>query len=206
MVPTFAPKPCGRIAEEKEAERPTRLAASFGGVAACGEGIVCTMAGWSGVGEAEGVFVSEGAVSRAELVSLSPESCSSLSLSKLQSRPGPSLSVAVPLANKSPAVSARLAMSGIEIDNFRLLRKLSGGGLASSSTSVWGFSSCCLSAFLLSISMYTVDSRGVTSGVSSDPASPLRELDDRSEIIDKFRGILRATRWVVGGFVRMLCR
>ena len=150
------------------------------------------MAGWSGVGEAEGVFVSEGAVSRAELVSLSPELCSSLLLSKMQS--GPSLSVTLPLVNKSPAVSVRLAISGNEINNFRLICQLSGGGFASSSTAFRGFSSCCLSTFLPFISMYTVNSQGITNGVLSAPVTPLRKLDDHSKIIGKFTGIPQATR------------
>ena len=161
------------------------------------------MEGRRRVGEAEGVVVSEVAVNWSELVSLSSES--SLSLSKMLS--AGSFSVGVPLANWSPAVSARLAISGKEIDIFLLPINPAGGGLASSWTALSDFSSCCRSFCRPSASMYTVDSRGVTSGVSSDTSadSPLRELDERSEIIDKFRGILLMVRWVAVGSVRMLC-
>lgn len=166
--------------------------------------MVCAMAGWRSEGETEGVDVSEGAVSRAELVSLSPEPWPSLSLSKLPSATSSCVGV---LRNRRPAVSARLAMSGREMDNFLLFRKLAGGGLASSLIMLSDSSSFCVSPLLSSTSMYTVDSRGVASGVSSDTSatSPLRELDDCSEITDKFRGIPLTPRWVVAGSVRMLC-
>lgn len=156
------------------------------------------MAGWRGVGDGEGVGASEVAENIVELVSLSPEPW--LSLSRPKSLPSklPLTSRGGVPANQRPAVSARLAMSGKEMDSFLLFSKPSGGGLATSSTVYSDSSSLCFSLLLLSTSMYVVDARGVTCGVSSKTSalSPLRELPDRSEILDKFRLSPLGARWV----------
>ena len=157
------------------------------------------MAGWRGVGEGEGVGASEVTENIVELVSLSPEPW--LPFSRPKSLPlklSSTSSGGVP-ANQSPAVSARLAMSGKEMDSFLLFSRPSGGGLATSSTVYKDSTSVLFSVLWLSISMYAVDTRGVTSGVSSNTSalSPLRELPERSEMLDKWRVSPFGVRWVV---------